>query len=453
MNTILISILAFIFGLSLLVAFHEYGHFITARFFGVKVIRFSIGFGRPIFKRYSKSGTEYTIGWIPLGGYVKMIDDRDSPPIQKHELTHTFKSKPAWQRILIVLAGPVFNFIFAIFAYWFMFMLGIKGVIPIIGEITPDSVADKAGLIPDTEIVLIQNKPVRSWQDVMTELAAHVGSREAIIISTKDIDQNQYHHSIAPQSLNFSGQIDEILNKIGITPKLPILPPIVGAVIPGEASSEAGIMIGDRILAIDNKEIESWQEFVGIITLSPGKDLSFTILRENELVIAKATPRLHIKDSGESVGFMGIQVQSLDYPEEMLRQIKLSPSNALKQALLKTKYYSELTLKMLGKMILGDVSMSNLSGPVTIAHGAGQTVMIGVAYYLGFLAIISISLGVINLLPIPVLDGGHLLFYITEMIIRRPVPQRIQYMGYQLGFILIICLMAIAFYNDFVRFS
>ncbi|MFO1258871.1 MAG: sigma E protease regulator RseP [Gammaproteobacteria bacterium] len=454
MTDILISLFAFIFAIGILVAIHEYGHFIVARFCGVKVIRFSIGFGRPIFRWQGKRETEYVIAAIPLGGYVKMIDDRQDPPLTPEERPFMFMSKSVWQRIAIVAAGPLMNLLFAVFAYWLMFMIGVQGVIPIVGEVTPNSVAAKIGIQPNEEIVEIEGKPTQTWQEVVLAMVEHIGEEGTITLHTQQKDSDlKKQYQIDLKEWKASEQIEDVLVSLGIVPKQPILPAVVGEVLSGEPSDIAGLEVGDEFLEVNGQTVNTWQETVEHIVVSANKELTFTIKRDGETQHITATPRWFEKEGGERVGYLGVKVKMIPFPDELVRLQRLSPWTAFTQAIDKTIHYSLLTLDMIRKMILGQVSLSNLSGPVTIAHGAGQTASIGIQYYLGFLALISISLGIINFLPIPVLDGGHLFFYLIEAITRRKVSERVQVVGYQIGFTLIIILMSLGFYNDFIRFS
>lgn len=453
MIDILISVLAFFAAIGVLVAIHEYGHFIVARFCGVKVVRFSIGFG-PAILRWQGKETEYVIAAIPLGGYVKMIDDRKEPPITPEELPYTFMSKSVWQRIAVVLAGPAANILFAIFAYWLMFMIGIRGVIPVVGEVAPSSVAAEIGIKSGEEFVQIDNNKTGTWQEVVLAMVDRLGEDGTMQIQTITQGNDKPNvYNINLKKWKSSDQIEDVLASMGITPRQPVLPAIVGEVISGEPSELAGFRSGDEFIAVNGEKMTSWQAVVERIMVNAEKPLTFTIKRNNALQDIEATPRWLEKNTGEKIGYLGIKVELIAYPDSFTRLQRFSPWAAFEQAIDKTIHYSVLTLDMMRKMIVGQVSLSNLSGPVTIAHGAGQTVSIGFQYYLGFLALISISLGVINLLPIPVLDGGHLFYYLIEVVTRRKVPERVQIIGYQIGLTFIIILMSLAFYNDFIRFS
>ncbi len=450
MASFIIATLAFILAIGILVTFHEFGHFWVARRLGVKVLRFSVGFGKPLIKWKDKSNTEYVIAAIPLGGYVKMVDEREGP-VDPQELSYAFNRKSVYARIAIVLAGPMFNFIFAILAYWLMFMIGISGTIPLIGEVKPDSIAMRAGLVAGEEIVSVDHQPTHTWQQVAKQLMSRIGDKNVLHIETKEKNGITRTHFLDLRHWALKGDRPDLLYGLGIVPyELPIFPRIQEVVADGPAM-RAGILPKDVIVSVNEKPINHWKDFTDITTTHINKPLTVTILREGQTVNLIVTPKAKEMTNGEIVGFVGLIVKGEKLPDTLLRKERLDPLNAFIAAIQKTKEYIVISFSIIGKMITGDIGLHTLSGPITIAQGAGATMVVGLQYYLSFLALISISLGVLNLLPIPILDGGHLLFYCAEIIIRRPVSDRIQMIGFKIGLVLLIFLMTIAFYNDLLR--
>lgn len=449
MSAFFSALIAFLVAITILVAFHEFGHFWVARRFGVKVLRFSVGFGKPLWRWRDKQNTEFVISAIPLGGYVKMLDKREGP-VPDH-LTHCeFTQKSLLARFAIVAAGPLFNFIFAVFAYWLMFMIGIVGWVPQIGEIKTDSIAFEAGMVKGEEIIAVDGAPTQTWQQVFRELVKHVGDEKQLTIQTKNENaQKSYYLDLSRWELK--GDAPNLIKDLGIELYLPPILPIIKEVLPGEPAAIAGIMPGDRFVEINGRQIASWQDFIDIVINSPHQPLEIWLKRGENTLKVDLTPKLKETNEGETVGFVGVVVKSIDMPESMLRQEQYGVIESFGYALKKTGEYIGLTFKLIGKMITGQIGLNTISGPLTIAQGAATSAHSGFAYYLGFLGLISISLGVINLLPIPILDGGHLFYYCIEFLTRRPVSEKFQIAGFKLGMLFIIFLMLVAFYNDIVR--
>lgn len=438
----------------MLVAVHEWGHFWMARRFGIKVIRFSIGFGRPFLRWYDKLGTEYVLSMIPLGGYVALYGEKetDIPESQRHQ---AFVYKPLVARMLVLAAGPFANFLFAIAAYWLMFTIGIASVAPVIGSVTPGSIANLAGLKPRDEIVSIEHKLTESWEGVSVALVGVLGTERTISLDTKSAgNPSVTSHILDLSSLVGQTKEGDLLKELGITPLDPY-PPVVGDAMSGYPAANAGLRAGDLIVAIDGHPVSSRAEVTDKVQPSVGETLTFDVIRDNESKpqIFKIQPVAKRLEDGKTIGFIGIEYDTkVAIAPEMIRQQKYGPWLSLKQAAKRTFDYTVLTLSMLKKMVVGSVSVKHLSGPIAIAQYAGYSVSIGFEYFLGFLAVISISLGVLNLLPIPLLDGGHLLYCFYELITGKRVSEQAQSIGMVLGGILLLSVMVIAFYNDIARF-
>jgi regulator of sigma E protease len=442
-------LLAFIFALGVLITFHEFGHYWVARKCDVRILRFSIGFGRPLWKKYFGSdNTELVIAALPLGGYVKMLDERegDVPVNEKHR---AFNNKPLRQRFAIVLAGPVFNFLFAIFAYWIMYMIGLTGIRPIVGAVEPTSIASVAGIRVDDEIIAVDDRETTTWTMVVDALVNNIingGTVRFTLLDTQSYQREVFVdiNEISIDDLAKSG----LLERLGITPKQFIVPAVVGEIQPGLAADKAGIKPGDKIISVNGVPVSGWMEWVDFVRANPQQELNVEIKRHNETIHLSLRPDKKIIESGEVIGFIGAANQP---PEMLLAEESYSLIPALGKALTRTWDMSWLTLRMLGKMITGQASYKNLSGPISIAQYAGDSAKSGVAAFLWFLAIVSISLGVLNLLPVPLLDGGHLMYYLVEFVKGNPVSEAIQVIGQQIGLVLLLGLMILVFYNDIVR--
>lgn len=451
MMHIAISIVAFLFAIGILVVFHEWGHCWVAQKCGVRVLRFSVGFGKPLWRHMAKSGIEYTISAIPLGGYVKMLDEREAEvPESLH--SQAFNRKPVWVRFLIVLAGPAFNFLFAILAYWLMLMIGVTSLVARVGEVVPESIAYHAGLHSGEEFVQVDDVPTHTWQQVHRVLLMRLGDIDQLKVVLKEPDGTHQTRFLDLRHWELKGDKPNPLHALGIQPYQPRIPPVVEEIMPDSAAQTAGFQPEDQIIAVEGKPISDWQDFSHIVVNRPNQPTQITLLRHGEPQTLTVTPRLKVADTGESIGFVGLIVKVPAMPADLLVKDRMGPFSAAKAAIEKTQQNTVMTFFLLGKMIVGKLGLRHLSGPISIAEGAGATVVLGLPEFLSFLALISISLGVLNLLPIPVLDGGHLLFYLIEGVTGRPVPEKIQVWGFKVGFMLLIFLMVVAFYNDLVRF-
>ena len=452
MNEILLSIIAFIISVGLLITFHEFGHFSMARFFDIKVLRFSIGFGRPIYTRhFGRDRTEFTICLLPLGGYVKMLDDREGTVVQQ-EKAREFNGKPLWQRFLIVLAGPFFNFIFAIIAYSLIYTIGINALKPIIGHVETTSIASSSGFAEGQEILSINGVSTPTWPTVIDSLVNHVVSGDVVDIQVKNNSGEKQVLSLNLSSISIDEMADgNLLKKLGLNIVKLKLPPIIGEIEKNGPAQASGLLQNDRIIAVNSNLVDSWLEWVEIIQENPNKSLNVELLRDEALINIELRPK-NYELNGKNIGRIGARpAVNDDLYSSYFALEQYSLHLAILRAFDKTWEMSVLTLKVLAKMITGDASVKNLSGPISIAKYAGQSASIGATALLTFLAIVSISLGVLNLLPIPLLDGGHLVYYIIEFFTGKPVSDSIQMTGQQIGIVLLFGLMGLALYNDFVR--
>lgn len=449
------SVLALIVTLGILITFHEFGHYWVAKRCGVRVLRFSIGFGKPLFKWYNAAGTEFVIAALPLGGYVKMLDGRETQ-VAEQEAHLAFNNKPLKQRFAIVAAGPLANFLLAILVYWFIFVWGSQVHAPVIGQVEENSLAAQAGLTAGSEILSINGQPTSSWQAVGLELLKQLGATKTLAVEYQPQALSAGAAASRTGNLNlerFLAGVEEPnpLAALGIQPWQPVLEARIGNLIANSPAKQAGLLEDDLITHINGQAVASWQEMVAILQANPNQELSVNLIRQGRQQQLSLTPQLKTLEDGKQVGFIGAGVKMPSWPEELLRQEKYNPLAAIPQALAKTYAMSELTFKSIGKMLTGLISPTNLSGPITIAKVASDTAKSGLESYLSFLAYISISLGVLNLLPIPVLDGGHLAFYTYEAIRRKPLSEDLQARASYFGMLVLLSLMALAFYFDLMR--
>jgi regulator of sigma E protease len=436
--------------LGVLVTFHEYGHFWVARRCGVKVLRFSVGFGTPLLRWHDRQGTEFVIAAIPLGGYVKMLDERegDVPPAL---LEQSFNRKSVRQRIAIVAAGPLANFLLALLFFWFVAMLGSQQVRPVIGAVQEGSLAAAAGLQAGQEIVAVNGEPTSGWAAVNLQLVRRLGESGGLDVRVLEPGST----AESPKQLqldNWLRGVDEPdpIGSLGIRPWRPALEPVLAELDPRGPAQAAGLQAGDRLLALDEQPLADWQELVDRVRALPGETVTLRIERAGQTQDVELT--LAARGEGEArSGYLGAGVAGVEWPPEMLREVRYGPLEGVAEGLRQTWAMSLLTLDSLKKMLFGELSVKNLSGPITIAKVAGASAESGLGDFLKFLAYLSISLGVLNLLPIPVLDGGHLLFYLVEWVRGRPLSERVQGWGMQIGISLVIGVMLLALVNDLSR--
>lgn len=449
---LLFTLVAFIVALGVLVVIHEFGHYLVARWCGVKVLRFSVGFGQPLLtRRWGADRTEWVVAAFPLGGYVKMLDEREGE-VAVADLPRAFNRQSIPRRFAIVSAGPIANFLLAIMLYWWLFMSGVSGMKPVLGPIIPATPAAFAAFEPGETLVKIGTEPVATWQDARWELLARVVDK-APVVSVETINSKG---EIAWRKLDLSGistdDLDgDFLKKIGMSSYQPEVKPVIAQVVADGAGSRAGLLAGDEILTVNGEKISRWEELVRQVRSSPGQPLTLTVRRGGSDIGVTVTPDTTTENS-QKIGKIGIgpKIDRAEL-EKLLVEVSYPVGAALLKALDKTRELSAFTLQMLGKMVLGEVSWKNVSGPISIADYAGQSAQMGLAPYLGFLAFISISLGVLNLLPIPLLDGGHLMYYMVEAVKGSPLSAGAMEIGQQVGMALLLTLMAFAVYNDINR--
>ena len=442
---------AFALALGVLIVAHELGHFLVARAIGVKVLRFSVGFGRPLLlRRYGRDQTEWAIAAFPLGGYVKMLDEREAP-VAAEDLPRAFNRQSVGKRFLVVCAGPIANLLLAVLLYWLLFIQGTEELRPLLAAPPAATAAAAAGLQEGDLVRSVDGKPVATWQDLRWQLLQ--AALDHPLIELEVVNRRQ---EIASRRLDSSGLAETDLDadfgqRLGVALYRPRLPPVVGQVAPGSVADQAGLHADDLFLRVNEQPVTAWSEVALAIRAAPGKPLAFEVQRGERRFSLSLVPAA-VNEGGGQIGRIGIVVR--DDPTlraQTFVAVRYPPGQAALKAVSQTWDTSLFTLRMLGRMLTGELSWKNLSGPVTIADYAGQSARLGWMHYLKFLALISISLGVLNLLPVPVLDGGHLLYYVVEVIKGGPLSERVMEIGQQIGLFLLILLMAFAFYNDINR--
>jgi regulator of sigma E protease len=450
---LLSTLVAFVLALGILIVFHEFGHYIVARLAGVKVLRFSVGFGMPLLKKkFGRDQTEWVLAAFPLGGYVKMLDERegDVDPAERHR---AFNQQSVWRRIAIVAAGPIANFLLAILLYWILFVSGVPGLKPVLGTPPTDTPAAVAQLRSGDLVTKVDEVSIETWQSLRWELLDHAVQKNVVRLEVID-DRGRMRFAnldlsgIGPEELDAG-----LLKQIGVVRFDAPIDPVLGDVLEGDPASRDGLRSGDVIEAVGGKAVLRWSEVVAAVRAAPGQALAFDILRDGVALTVTVTTDT-VSDANTSIGRIGAGPKiNEERLERLLVQVRYPVGEALYRASQKMVEVSVFTLRMLGRMIVGDVSLKNLSGPITIADYAGQSAKIGWLAYLNFLALISISLGVLNLLPVPVLDGGHLMYYLVEIGKGSPVSDRALELGQRVGLVLLFSLMAFAIYNDLGRLA
>lgn len=448
MLDVLWSFGGFIVALGVLVAFHEFGHYWVARRCGVRVLRYSIGFGRPLWTRRSADGMEWMISAVPLGGYVKMLDEREGP-VAPADRPYAFNNATVGKRMAIVAAGPLFNFALAIVLYWGVYVLGVPGLRPVLAEPPAGSAAARAGLVAGNEVVNLAGEPIADWTDLRTALIDHALSGGQLPVTVRGRDGAERSLELDLSGIRIDPEF--LFDDLGLSPFQPAIPAVLEEVLAGEPAEAAGFRPGDRLLSYNGVAITSWQQWSAWLRKHPGEVAKVLVQRgdqrlELQLIIGQ------VRQGDSAIGRFGAGVANPGDLWQDLRAVsRLGPAEAVPEALSQTWRMSWMTLRMLARMVTGDVSVKNVSGPIQIAQVAGFSAQVGLVSFLSFMAIVSISLGVLNLLPVPLLDGGHLLFYAVEALKGSPLSERAQEAGQRIGLTLLALLMGLAFYNDIAR--
>jgi len=446
-----ITLAAFIVAIGILVTIHELGHYWVARWCDVKILRFSIGFGRPLWlRRRGPDQTEWVIAALPLGGYVKMADERDES-VDEKDRARAFNNKPVWQRILIVAAGPAANFMLASLFYWILFVAGMPGTKALVAAPPANSVAAQAGFTERELITRVAGQSVQTWGDARLALLDAATTRGVVDIEIEDSAGQHFSRRLSMESITPADLDKDFLNKLGLAAYRPRVPPLLDEVSPGSAADRAGLRRGDLVLTFDGRPIDRWEQLVEAIVARPGQEVKLDVERSGTQLSILVTPD-SATEKGVTFGRLGVKPRVNQAEFDQLKVVvRHGPVDSIALAIMRVWDMSAFSLKMMGRMLSGDVSWKNLSGPITIADYAGQSAMLGWISYVNFLALISISLGVLNLLPVPVLDGGQLMYYMAEILKGSPVSDRTMQIGQQVGLTLLLGLTAFAFYNDIHR--
>lgn len=444
------NILAIVVSLGVLITFHEFGHFFIARRCGVKVLRFSVGFGKPIFRYVGKTGTEYTLAMIPLGGYVRMLDEREGnvPDALKPQ---AFNNKTVWQRFAIVAAGPIANFILAIAIYAVVALMGVQYLAPKVGEIKANSPVSQSQIQSGDELLALNNTPVSSWEDVNLVLADLIGTSGTITVRYQvNQSQEKQEDKITLNRWMAGQEPSNLIQDFGLMPWQPKVVPTIAQVVEDGAAAKAGFKVGDKVVSVDQNPIADWSQFVKRVQNHPGTSMTVTVELDNKRVQLSMIPQ-SVERGSIDVGYAGLAVVPPKWDPSLVREREFGPLQSLVYGTQQTWKMVSLTVSSIGKMLHGLISIDNLSGPITIAKVASASADSGLQSFLKFMAYLSVSLGVLNLLPIPMLDGGHLVFFGIEAVRRKPVSERIQGLAYRVGASLLFTLMAIAIFNDIAR--
>jgi len=445
--SVLHTVIWFLVAIGVLVVVHEFGHYLAARLAGVKVLRFSVGFGKPLFvRRLGPDRTEWVVAALPLGGYVKMLDERegDVSPAEAHR---AFNRATVWRRIGIVAAGPAANFLLAILFYWVLLMHGLPALKPIVGEPPAGTPAAQAGLVAGDEIVRVDGETIPSFTELRLALLRASVAGDPVMLGLAD----GRTVGLTPVPVSDESLEQDTLRPLGIVRFDPPIDPVIGSVLPDSAAARAGFRAGDRLLRADEAAIGTWQDWVKRIRDNPAQPMRITIVRDGQAQVVDVTPAA-VDENGTRIGKIGAGPhidESVLAP--LMTEVRYGPLEALWQGAVRTWDMSVFTLEMMGRMVLGQVSWKNLSGPLTIADYAGQSATLGWISFVGFLALVSVSLGVLNLLPVPLLDGGHLMYYVAEVLTGRPVSERVMEIGARVGMTLLLLLMSFALFNDLQR--
>ncbi|PJG84961.1 sigma E protease regulator RseP [Conservatibacter flavescens] len=441
------SLGSFIIVIGVLVSVHEYGHFWAARKCGIKVHRFSVGFGKVLWSRKDKQGTEFALSMIPLGGYVKMLDERNET-VPPHLMSQSFNQKSVLQRAFVIAAGPLANFLFAILAYWIIYLVGIPSVKPVIGYVEPQSIAAQARIQPSYQITAIDNTQTADWETVNMVLATKIGNPHVTLTLQAFGESHVMQKTLDLSQWRFDPDKESAFGALGIEPVRAKVDMTLSNVVEAAPAAKAGLRVGDKILSIQhNDEHVTWQQFAEAVQAVKGEALYIKYERAGQIYDTTVFPILN----EQKRWFVGVSPTFEPLAEQYRTELKYGMLESLQKGVEKTFQLSWLTIKVIGKLFTGDLSLNNLSGPISIAKGAGMSSEIGLVYYLSFMALISVNLGIMNLFPLPVLDGGHLVFLAAEGVRGKPLSERVQEISYRIGAVLLLMLTVFAVFNDFLR--
>ena len=437
--------------LGTLVIVHELGHYLVARWCGVKVVRFSVGFGQPVFVvRLGADATEWALGIFPLGGYVKMLDEREGE-VAPEELPRSFNRQSVWKRIAIVAAGPLANFLTAILVYWAVFVHGSEELRPILGVPVASTPAAASGIENGERVLKAGGEVVQTWQDMRWNIIRYAVDHDSIDLEVINLRQEIAIRRLYLTEVRAGGWEGDAVEKLGLTLYRPTIPPVIGQIGPGSPAEVSGLQVGDTVLFMNDRPIHSWHEVVHLVRGAPGNAIEFIVLRRGQHHRLDIVPAPK-EEGGKVFGRIGAGVRDAgEIRQQLMVTVRHGVISALGKAFSETWDKTVFSVEMIGRMLVGEVSWKNISGPVSIADYAGQSARLGLDYYLKFMALVSVSLAVLNLLPIPILDGGHLLYYVAEIIKGGPLSERSMEIGQKLGLALMLLLMACAFYNDINR--
>lgn len=444
----LLSFFGFLLTVAILVTVHEFGHYWVACRAGVNVVRFSIGFGKPLFRWVNRVGTEFVVAAVPLGGYVKMLDERIMP-VPPDLTKFAFNTQSVEKRIAVVSAGPLANFMFAVLVYWVLYAVGIPALKPVIGGVEKGSVAEEAGFRKGDEIIWLAGERTPTWSRVESLLLQYYRKPDRVTFRVKRVDSGtEVNLDLSLPEGKEGEQSLDLLGPLGISRYLPPIPAVVGDVLRNSPAERSGLQAGDKIVLMDSLPVADWTEAVSYIQTHPQKIIQLSLIREGRAIRTDLIPERKVAPDGKEIGFVGAIHAPINWPEEMKVSERYSIPTALFIALDKTWEVSTLSLRLLYLTLVGEVPRKVVGGPISIAKGAGASMDAGVISFLNFLALLSIGLGLLNILPIPLLDGGHLFFYLIEAVRRKPVPESIQNIGIRIGFALLVAITILALYND-----
>jgi len=449
--SLLHTVAAFVIALGVLILVHEYGHYLAARLFDVKVLRFSIGFGKPLFVwRRGSDRTEWTLAAIPFGGYVKMLDEREEP-VPDEEAARAFNRQSVARRIVIVAAGPVFNFLFAIAVYCGLYLYGLPEAKPVLAQPPQGTPAAAAGLRAGDTVLAIDGERISTWEEARWRVVQAAVERRAVVLEVAKEGGARFAATLDLRALAAQDVEGDASERVGLRLFRPVLEPVIGRIIDASPAAGAGLVPGDRVTRINGKDLRTWTELVELIRAAPDRTVRLTVERDGVRRTVDIVPEA-VTANGQRIGRIGASpFVPPSYSERIFVRKRYGPVDSLVKAVARTWEIATFSLRMLGKMLIGEVSWKHLSGPLTIADFAGQSAQLGWISYVTFLAVISISLGVLNLLPIPLLDGGHLMYFVFEIVKGGPISERVMELGQRVGLALLLVLIAFALYNDFNR--